>query len=346
MSALLDGRSETGKLVSAFVDTVEGAVRRLGGGARWSAVEEPDGIALWRVRRGRAERRGDVATDERARRRLGARPVELRLDPGKLVEATFKLPGEARGFADQVIGHRLDKLTPWRADKVLYGYEVSPEKDGEGQHEVRVLATSRDIAEAALARLRALGIQATALGSAAEPVERPLAIDLFAREAARPRLRRRRLIAGAAVAGLALSLALFAYTQWLVSAQAAERGLLEARIAETRQKLAAGAGTDGTRARDLALIQARTPQRAAFVLIDHLARALPDDTVLDELELKPENVRIAGSAADAPALVAPLEADPLLEDSRFVAPVSRQLDGRDRFEIVLSRTGAPKREGS
>lgn len=343
MSGLVNGRSEAGKLVSGFVDAVEALLRRFGADRRWVAVEEGEGLVLWKVQGGKPERIGDAGTlGGKSRKALAKAGAELRLDPEKLVSASLKLPAEARGFAAQVIDHRLEKLTPWRPEKLLYGFDVAAAAGGDGQHEVRFLATSRDIADAALTRVRALGAEVSALGSAAEPLDRPLAINLLGAGAGKARLRRRRVIAGVAVGVLAASLALFAWSQWLLSDVESRQAELDARIAGIRERIAAG--SSGGRREDLDLIQSKTPGRAVFTLIDRLARALPDDTVLDEMEIKPDSVRVAGSSADASALVGRLEADAFLRDAEFAAPVTRQLDGRDRFDIVLSRESQP-REG-
>jgi general secretion pathway protein L len=80
----------------------------------------------------------------------------------------------------------------------------------------------------------------------------------------------------------------------------------------------------------------------AVIVIEALARALPDSAHLTELRLEGKTVRIAGIADDTPSLIAPRH----LSGVRSVAPATRDPDGaRFRFNIeaqVVPRLEIPE----
>jgi general secretion pathway protein L len=64
-----------------------------------------------------------------------------------------------------------------------------------------------------------------------------------------------------------------------------------------------------------------------LVVVEALARALPDTSYLTELNLERATLRIVGRADDAPALIALLERSGHLKDVHFFAPTTRGADG-------------------
>ena len=84
----------------------------------------------------------------------------------------------------------------------------------------------------------------------------------------------------------------------------------------------------------------------AVIVIEALARALPDSAHLTELRLEGKTVRIVGIADDTPSLIAPLKRTGHLSGVRSVAPATRDPDGaRFRFNIeaqVVPRLEIPE----
>src|SRR5262249_16305181 len=79
---------------------------------------------------------------------------------------------------------------------------------------------------------------------------------------------------------------------------------------------------------------AKETSASSVVTIETLSRALPDSAYLTELRLEGGTLRIVGLAADAPALLAPLEASKSFSNVRFFAPTTRGPDGLlSRFNI-------------
>ncbi|BBE73690.1 PilN domain-containing protein [Oharaeibacter diazotrophicus] len=333
------------KLVDAFVEVVAPVFGRFVSSSRIVAVEADGGLALYAVRRGRAEPVGTAETaaakEIRRLKRAGGAAVELRLAPKRVLTRTLELPAAGREYLEPIIEHRLERLTPWRPDRVLFGYAAGTTA-GEGTMTVEFAATSSDLAAPAVARLEALDLAPTALGSAAEPIATPLRVDLYRgrRDVGRVRLRRGVVVA-VALLGLSGVGALAAGTV-LTGLSDQRLAELDKRLLTKRAVLRAAAGAGRTEGRDKELIEAKTPATSLVVLIDRLSRAVPDDTYLRELSIEGPKVRLVGFSADAPALIGLLDADPGLSDVRFAAPVTRTDDGRDSFDIVAVRdVGTP-----
>lgn len=352
--ALADAARLFSRLLDAFVEQIEPLVARFRSDARWIAVvDEAGGIALYEARPGQPSVRlpEDAVTARGGAHRAAGGAVELRLPPDQVLHRTLQLPPASRDFLQPIIEHRLERLTPWSPSRVLYGFRVLGdagvsgdagvlgEAGADGSMSVAFAATSLDVATEAERRLEALGLAPTALGPATETIDAPLGIDLYrgARSGSRAGLRRRvklGLSATAAVLGLAL-----VGSFWLVQASEERLRTVEERLGALRGRLAAGggAGAEQARGRTRALIEAKRPDTSIVVLIDGLSAALPWNTALRELDIDAGKVRLNGRSRDAPALIALLEAEEALARVQFAAPVVRDADNLDDFEITASR---------
>lgn len=303
---------------------------KAGGRGRLIAVAEGDELALYEAQADGPPKR----LPETARKR-GGQPTELRLPVGQVLNRSLTLPAAGRDYLEPIIEHRLERLIPWSPDRALYGYRVAGDAEG-GEIAVDLAATSRDIADVWLARASARGLEPTAIGSAAEPLDRPLELDLWRGARDTALIRARRMVAFAAIAAAVVVvpvLGLSLYASWSAETRLAN---IETRQNAARRTLAAAAGA-GAGAKEAALIKAKRPDDAMSTLIDRLARTVPADTALRDLEIDDGRIRLAGSSAAAPALIARLEASGLMHDTRFAAPVTRAPDGRDLFEILAAR---------
>ncbi len=339
------------RMLDAMVDGLEPLVRRRRPRRRAIVVDSDAGFRFFEAdRKGvRQVAEGEPAARELRRlRRAGRDAVELRLAPERLIARTLQLPAAGREYLAPIIEHRLERLTPWRPDRVAYGYAVAGEAAPDGSMGVDFLATSTEIVAERAERLARLQLAPTAIGSAAEPLETPLRIDLYrgGRDAGRRRLRRR--VALALVLVFATVVPAFAVSQWLSLEAETRLADLERRLAVKRQVLRTATGDTAAESRDLRLIGGKVPGTAAMVMVDRLAGLLPDGTWLRELEIDGAEVRIVGWSADAPALIPMLEADEALAGVQFAAPVTRDENGRDDFDIVARWVAreAPPADGS
>ncbi|MFE1597977.1 PilN domain-containing protein [Methylobacterium sp. ID0610] len=312
-------------------------------GARRVVVVEAEALLLYGVARGGAATLlARLGPGERAPERLRGGALEARLPPGLFLRRSLAVPEAGRAYLRPIIEHRLERLTPWQPERVLYGFRAAPPSGTEAELTVDLLVTARERIAPHLARLEAAGLVPTALGSAEEPLAAPLAIDLYGGRAGAgdPRLRRRLGSAiGAAFAVLALAVAV---TGWLAASAEAELAAIDERLGALQRRVQARAAPRAGRAQ--ALLAAHRPEDGVGPLLDRLSEALPDHTVLRELEIGPGKLRLAGRSGDAPALVGRLEGQAGLAGVRFAAPVVRDGEGRDLFDLAASR-GAPAAPG-
>ncbi len=185
-----------------------------------------------------------------------------------------------------------------------------------------------------LERLSARGFVPTRLGSADDPLDASPHIDLYAGRAGPADLTLRRRVGRAAAATITVLLMLCLASAWVTQEAEAEQVETKARLTALRSRLQAKTG--GATSRDQAMIEAHR-DASAFVLIDGLSAAIPDSTVLREFNLGPGKVRLAGRSSDAPALIKQLEGKAGLTAVRFAAPIVRDTEGRDLFEITADR---------
>ncbi|MDR4306870.1 fimbrial assembly protein [Chelatococcus sambhunathii] len=304
--------------------------QKAGARGRIVAVAEGEALALYEAQGAGEPKRLPARTKKRA-----AAIVELRLPASVVLTRELVLPAAGREYLDPIVEHRAEKLVPWSLDRALYGYRVAGETEG-GELRVPFAATSRDIADKWLAKARALGLEPTALGSAAEPLSEPLSIDLWRGSQDRLHAKALRLVKTAAAIAALVVLPLLALSIWTNYSANERLERIEARSTAARRALQAAVGA-GAGSREAALIAAKRPDAAMVTLIDRLARTLPKDTALRDMEIDQSRVRLAGASSAAPGLIARLEASGLMRDTRFAAPVTRGADGKDLFEILGQR---------
>lgn len=329
-----------GEALSSFIDMIEPAVVRLAAGKRLVAVESPDRLGLtFHLVSGRrakviANSTEDQETLIKVLKRTRVSCAELRLDPDHMTATRFKIPAAGAQFTRQIVESRLDRLTPWRPDAVLHGFALSTKLGPDGQLDVDFVATSRDIVSASVDRLAKFGLTPSALGSAEQPVTQRLRVDLYDGKNNSAQKARRRSIGIVTIGLLAVSLLACGMTAY-TSRQTSQRIIqLDAILAKARNRLVTALGSSAERDQDFAFIATKQLSEARFYLIDRLAAILPDNTYLDGLDIEPGSIHLAGSSADVSGLVKLLENDILFSDVKFSAPVTRQENGRDRFEIT------------
>lgn len=258
--------------------------------------------------------------------------VELHLPQEAVLQRSLKLPAAGRSYLAPILAHRLERLTPWRPDRILHGYRVVHE-DSEAIG-IEFAAVPRQTVVGPRAAIEALGLTLTGLGPRPAEIGKPLPINLASGGGpSSPRRLRRQvlLIWGGATAALAV-LALGG----LIWASLAEARFEDVSLdlAKTRRTLRVMAGREGSP--DAAILAGKTPETSTMLLIDRVAEALPSDSHLRELQIGPRTIRLVGLSRDAGSLIGILESAGLI-NVRFSAPVTREEDGIDSFEIFADR---------
>ncbi len=329
------------RLVEAFCQTIEPVLERRFPDLRLVAsADGSGGLMLHRVARDGVTDLGalDATTSEALAGLTATRwsAMELRLPPTQVLERKLTLPAASREYLAPILEHRLDRLTPWRPDRVLYGFRTEGDAANAGSVAVTLTATSRDLVAAPLQRLGAAGLVPTAIGADAGELTHPLAVNLLGGAAAAPpRVESRRFVSQVALAVAGLSVLVFVGTAALAGSAAGDQEAATAKLAKARRLLRATSfGNVGSR--EQAMLEGKQPARSTVVLIDNLSSSIPADTYLKELEIHPDKLRLVGSSSNAPALIGKLEATGL-NNVRFTSTITRDRAGRDDFELSADR---------
>ena len=268
--------------------------------------------------------------------------IVFQLPADLVVVRRIAVPVQAREFLPGIARNQIERLSPWHADQVVYGFAADVDEEDAATLDVRVLIAQRSDIDRARNELATIGL----------PVDRIVAqqpapsgrgtgtksITLWSRVAdvSPEHLGQtvRRVGAGiAAVVAGSLAVAL-----WAISSAASlggESEEIEARVRTLQRQI------QGPTSQSLASLNPNerawyTKEIAptAAIVLEALSRALPDGAYLTELRLENTTLRMIGLANDAPSLIAPLEHSGHLTDVHFFAPTTRGPDGTlFRFNI-------------
>ncbi|MCP1337876.1 PilN domain-containing protein [Futiania mangrovi] len=264
-----------------------------------------------------------------------ARAVYLDLDEASLIAVTATLPAAASEDVREAVALRMAELTPFTEDEVIFD-TGAPRALGPDRIAVPVYAVPRNILKAHGTALAALGIGLDgATSSAAVPDEAPFLPD-FAPETRRRRARRNAWLLAGGLLILAAGAAALSHVEG--ERQQTQIAQLRAAVSTLRDEMLQAQALDDDIARLSARLRAPAERRAGeispLMLLDAVAAALPDEAYLTDARWTGAEITLRGLAQDASALLAPLEASPLLSDVRLSAPISRDPgQALERFSI-------------
>jgi general secretion pathway protein L len=273
--------------------------------------------------------------------------VVFELPAGMVVLRRITVPARAREFLAGIIRNQLERLSPWHAGEVVYGFDADANAEDPASLDARVFIALRSAIDEARRELDALGLTVDrivtrprsprhALPDAAEgpAAAKPVALWSRLADASPGNLAGTCRQAGAAIAAaVAVSVVVSAWALTSAASLSAESEEVMARTQTLQRQIQGPAPMSMFNPRERAWYAKETSPTAAIVL-EALSRALPDGAYLTELRLEQGTLRLIGLANDAPSLIAPLEKSGHLSDVRFFAPTARGPDGSlFRFNI-------------
>jgi len=285
--------------------------------------------------------------------------IVFQLPDELVVLRRIAVPAQAREFLPGIIRNQLERLSPWHADQVAYGFDADVDAEDAATLSVRVFISLRADIGRARDELAAMGLTVDRIVTRQAPPSPTLpsparggrsgrgsgegrtgarSVTLWSRlaDVSPERLAHasRRLgaaVAAAVVASLGLSL-------WAMTSAASlgeESEEVGARIRTLQRQI------QGPTAQSITSLNpnerawyAKETSPTAAIVLEALSRALPDGAYVTELRLENATLRMVGLANDAPSLIAPLEHSGHLNDVHFFAPTTRGPDGNlFRFNI-------------
>jgi len=261
--------------------------------------------------------------------------VEALMTPGLVLFRSLDFPRQAVDFLDGMIRTQIDRLTPWTADDVVFGWSP-PSAIPNERVQLTLAATSKQEIQP-LVQL-ATGVAAASIAGYAEHPAAggaPEKIKVFDQplrgavgwSADVPRILRVVLLSAGLAAAASLMVAAY-----IGSALDSEQQQLTHRISQRRAALRLNPGAGGSA---LGLLAKRKQTTASSVVVlEALSQALPDSTYVTELRIEGDKVQVVGMTQDAPSLIRLLEKSPQFARATFFAPTTRaQNDPGERFHI-------------
>lgn len=261
----------------------------------------------------------------------GAQFAAVELPEDMVLRKTLRLPDLSRAGTHSAARLEAAASSPFPAQDLVWGYRAARAAQGQS---VELVLSSRSAVEAFLLSLDG------AFGDRPPEVYAHGLVPVFgfgeARRAARDRQKRAMLgVLLLAVVLLGATLAVTPALQLRARALDAQQQFLALREqsgpqAEQRARVLAAA-------EQLAELEGRIAEPAhALRALEALTDALPDDTVLNVLDISRDRVRFAGLTANAAGLMQKLGDDPRFRDVRAPAASTRAGVGQESFTIELS----------
>ena len=264
------------------------------------------------------------------------RQVVLLLPPNQILDTIVTLPAATEENLHEVLSFEMDRLTPFTADQVYYGFDIIDRSNAKGTIDLQLLVAPRSTVDELLSMLQRVGLRASVISAKADS-ERLHDINLLPRDRAqKARAAAQWLNIGLAVTTLVLLVAVVAIP------------LLQKRhlIAELEPQVTAAmeAAQEGSRLkRNIELIAtgsaellARKEARPmAIAIVDEMSRILPDNTWVSRIDIAGNEIQIQGQSEAAESLIGLIEESPSFENARFRSPVT-QIPQTDSENFHLS----------
>jgi len=270
-------------------------------------------------------------------------PVVLLLPPDAYLQTRVTLPAATEENLHEVLAFEMDRLTPFRAEQVYYGFHIASRQPRDATIEVELLTVPRVSLDRFLDALRRLELDPDVVTAKADGNQLHDVNLLPERRVDRRRRAIRTL--NSALAALLLLLTGAAIAVPIVQKQRLIEEL------EPQVATATEAAKEGNALRQSIetiatgsqqLLQRKNSQPTTLALIDELSRIIPDDTWLSRIDIAGTEVQIQGQSRSAAALISLVEESPLFANARFRSPVTQvPRSDEERFHLSADWVQVP-----
>mgnify|MGYP000309463645 CR=1 FL=1 len=265
----------------------------------------------------------------------GARRFSLYLPAGQVLRKVIQLPLPAEENLSQVLSFELDRHTPFKPEQVYFDHKVLKRDTQANIIHVEVAVAQRDFVNRAMTLLATWGVELEAVLVAGDLHTAPHfnLLPLAMRPPENP-LWRVTQIALALVAFTLLMLAL-AIPLWQTRQEtiALFPVVNKARIA-AQDTDALHRQLENLSARHNFLLQKKRAAPPVTILLNEITRLLPDDTWVQQFELKGRELQLVGETASSSKLIGILEQSTMLDEASYRSPLTKVQPGSaERFHL-------------
>ena len=275
--------------------------------------------------------------------RNGQRDVVIALPSDRVLRKTLTLPLATEENLRQVLEFQMEEYTPFPLSQVYFGHRVAGRDFARGQLAVEFAATPRDAVDEAVQRLNDWGCVVRAAVAEDMLAAGTLVNLLPAAQGKPPSLLRHGL--NPWLAGLVMLLAIAAMAMPLIIKREA---VLQMQPWLEKSKTAAEAvdalrrGLETRVEEHNYLLEKRQALPAVIVALEELTRILPDDTWVQQLDIKGKELQIQGETASSVKLIGLFEQSGRFYDASFRSPLTKgQTAGAERYQLALQMRPVP-----
>ncbi len=285
--------------------------------------------------------RQDSALQQRFAR--GKLPVAIRLPAEHAVHTRVTLPLGVEADLRQALLFQIDRRTPFSADTVHFAHRVVGRDDAAKQLHIDLTVVPRAVVAQAVAAAQTFGLRASAVQVAGDSPDGAPSDNLLP-DQDRPRRRPTTLIIRAAAAAAAIAAVVAIYRPVHVARQTADDLRVSVQAVKDVADRARHMKEEVAKLTEAEqfLVHGKQETPTATEILYQLTRLLPDDTWLDELNVKATEVNIAGYSKSASALIQLLGESGLFLEPKFRAAVMQDsVKGKERFQISAKLARRP-----
>lgn len=268
---------------------------------------------------------------------LGKQPEEvgISLATPHLLRKRLKLPLAVEENLAQTLGFEMDRHTPFNSDQVYFDYKIIGRDAKLSQLEVQIVLAPKPVVDEMLALVKSWGASVQGVWLADELSVMPPRANLLPlglRESGKSQLRHVNL-ALAALAGVLLLAALI-----IPVLQKRELVIRLMPLADRAKQQAEATDAlhrelDKYVAEYNHLLEKKQTSPVIVAALDELSRLLPDNTWVQQLDLKGKELQIQGETASSSQLIGLFEQSKMLRNASFKSPLTK-VQGGEHFQLA------------
>ncbi len=263
--------------------------------------------------------------------------IALWLSEGQSLVKQVDLPSAAAENLRQVLGFEMDRHTPFKADQVYFDFRVLRRDAQNNRLVVKLAAAPRAAIDGALDLLARWGVPAQAIYANGACASADDLIDLMpverrvAKSTVLHLINLGLLLLAATLALAAIGLPIFQKRQAVIALMP---------VVEHAKQQAAAADALRREWEKLSgeynfVLEKKQSTPPIVLQLDELSRLLPDDTWVQQFDLKGKEVQVQGETASSSKLIPLFESAKTLRDASFRSPVTKgSLPSSERFHLA------------